>query len=98
MTLMETAGDVSGYSYKDPDLSASHESLVPALLEELMTLRLIPACKCLFELGCENGSVAEVLTQQGYRVTGIEPPAQGIGQANRHYTSLNLRLGAPPAR
>jgi SAM-dependent methyltransferase len=92
--MMETAVDISGYTYEDPELNASHDYLVPVLLEELASLGLPPAQRRLFELGCGNGSVAEVLTQQGYQLTGVDASAQGIDQAKRRYPHLNLQPGS----
>jgi 2-polyprenyl-6-hydroxyphenyl methylase/3-demethylubiquinone-9 3-methyltransferase len=89
-----TAVDISGYAYEDPELNASHDYLLPALLEELAALGLPPERTRLFELGCGNGSVAEVLTRQGYHVTGVDASVQGITQANRRYPQLNLHLGS----
>ena len=91
---METAVDISGYTYEDPELNASHDYLVPALLEELASLGLPSTQKRLFELGCGNGSVAEVLTRQGYQMTGVDASAQGIEQAKRCYPHLNLQPGS----
>ena len=92
--MMETAVDISGYSYEDPELNASHDYLLPALLEELASLGLSPVHKRVFELGCGNGSVAGVLTRQGYQMTGVDASAQGIEQAKRRYPQLNLQLGS----
>lgn len=92
--MSETAVDISGYTYEDPELNASHDYLLPALLAELASLRLSPAEKRLFELGCGNGSVADVLTRQGYQVTGVDASAQGIAQAQRCYPHLNVHLGS----
>lgn len=91
---MEMAVDISGYTYEDPELNTSHAYLLPALLEELSSLGLSLAQKRLFELGCGNGSVAEVLTQRGYQLTGVDASAQGIQQAKRRYPHLNLQLGS----
>lgn len=48
----------------------------------------------MFELGCGNGSVANVLAQQGWDVTGVDPSIEGIGQANARYPELNLAAGS----
>ena len=92
--MSETAVDISGYTYEDPELNASHDYLVPALLAELASLRRSTACTRLFELGCGNGSVADVLTREGYQITGVDASAQGIEQAKRRYPQLNLQLGS----
>jgi len=92
--MTDTAVDISGYAYEDPELNASHDYLLPSLLEELAALGLPPERKRLFELGCGNGSVAEVLTRQGYQITGVDASFQGIEQAKRRYPQLNLQLGS----
>jgi len=92
--MTDTAVDISGYAYEDPELNASHDYLLPALLEELAALGLPPERKRLFELGCGNGSVADVLTRKGYQVTGVDASAQGIEQAKRCYPHLNLHPGS----
>ncbi|MDP1770528.1 MAG: class I SAM-dependent methyltransferase [Nitrospirota bacterium] len=92
--MTETAVDISGYTYEDPELNASHDYLVPALLDELAALRLPRDHTPVFELGCGNGSVADVLTRQGYQITGVDASAQGIEQAKRRYPHLSLQLGS----
>ena len=91
---METAVEFSGYTYENPELNASHAYLVPALLKALASLGLPLAQQRLFDLGCGNGSVAEVLMRQGYRVTGVDASIQGIEQAHRRYPHLNLQQGS----
>jgi 2-polyprenyl-6-hydroxyphenyl methylase/3-demethylubiquinone-9 3-methyltransferase len=48
----------------------------------------------LFELGCGNGSVANVLAKEGWEVTGVDPSTQGIAQANEQYPHLKLLEGS----
>ena len=48
----------------------------------------------LFELGCGNGSVANVLSQHGWDVTGVDPSSEGIAQAHSHYPHLKLFAGS----
>ena len=48
----------------------------------------------MFELGCGNGSVANVLAQQGWDVTGVDPSTEGITQANAQYPLLKLHEGS----
>ena len=47
-----------------------------------------------FELGCGNGSVANVLAQQGWEVTGVDPSSEGIAQANAQWPQLKLFEGS----
>jgi 2-polyprenyl-6-hydroxyphenyl methylase/3-demethylubiquinone-9 3-methyltransferase len=48
----------------------------------------------IFELGCGNGAVAEVLTRHGYQLTGVDVSIQGVEQAQRRHPHLLLQLGS----
>jgi 2-polyprenyl-3-methyl-5-hydroxy-6-metoxy-1,4-benzoquinol methylase len=92
--MTETAIDISGYAYEDGDLNPSHDYLVPSLLEVLGSLHIPQAQKRIFELGCGNGAVAEVLTRHGYQLTGVDVSVQGVEQAQRRHSHLSLQLGS----
>lgn len=93
---MKDADAISGYEYADFETNHSHDYLLPSVMSELDKARAhLPAGKNrLFELGCGNGSVAAKLTQQGWDVTGVDPSAEGIAQAQAAYPSLKLSLGS----
>jgi len=90
--------DISGYRWANDALTPSHDYLLPAVLHELKMLRqsVAPASKAsrLFELGCGNGSVANVLAQHGWDVTGVDPSSEGIAKANAAYGHLKLYEGS----
>jgi 2-polyprenyl-3-methyl-5-hydroxy-6-metoxy-1,4-benzoquinol methylase len=92
--MTETAIDISGYAYDDGDLNPSHDYLVPSLLEILGSLDIVQNQKRIFELGCGNGAVADVLTRQGYQLTGVDVSVQGVEQAQRRHPHLSLQLGS----
>ena len=92
--MTETAIDISGYAYEDGDLNPSHEYLVPSLLEILGSLHIPHDRNHIFELGCGNGAVAEVLTRHGYQLTGVDVSVQGVEQAQRRHSNLSLQLGS----
>ncbi len=92
--MTQTAIDISGYTYEDGDLNPSHDYLVPPLLEILGSLHIPRDRKCIFELGCGNGAVAEVLTRHGYQLTGVDVSVQGVEQAQRRHPHLSLQLGS----
>jgi 2-polyprenyl-6-hydroxyphenyl methylase/3-demethylubiquinone-9 3-methyltransferase len=92
--MTETAIDISGYTYEDGDLNPSHDYLVPSLLEILGSLDIVQNQKRIFELGCGNGAVAEVLTRYGYQLTGVDVSVQGVEQAQRRHPHLSLQLGS----
>lgn len=91
---MDTVVDISGYVYDDGELNDSHNYLVPSLLKILASLSLAPNDRRVFELGCGNGAVAAVLTEQGYHTTGVDVSTQGLEQARRRYPHLSLRAGS----
>lgn len=78
----------------DTGHSPSHEYLLPTVLRVLDGVSLHDGEKRLFELGCGNGSVARVLTQRGWNVTGVDPSADGIAQARHGHPNLNLHAGS----
>ena len=92
--MMDTAIDISGYAYEDGKLNASHDYLVPSVLEILGSLDIMQNQKRIFELGCGNGAVADVLTRQGYQLTGVDVSVQGVEQAQRRHPHLSLQLGS----
>ena len=86
--------EISGYRYTHSGLNTSHDILLPAVQRLLDSLNLPPAKRRLFELGCGNGSVANVLTQLGWDVTGVDPSTEGIAQAQAAYPELKLATGS----
>jgi 2-polyprenyl-6-hydroxyphenyl methylase/3-demethylubiquinone-9 3-methyltransferase len=92
--MTETAIDISGYVYEDGNLNPSHDYLVPSLLEILGSLHIPQDRMRIFELGCGNGAVAEVLTRYGYQLTGVDVSVQGVEQAQRRHPHLSLQLGS----
>jgi 2-polyprenyl-3-methyl-5-hydroxy-6-metoxy-1,4-benzoquinol methylase len=86
--------EISGYIWENAELNSSHDYLLPALMRILASEALPLDRKCLFELGCGNGSVANALIGLGWNVTGVDPSEQGIAQANARFPSITLRLGS----
>lgn len=89
--------DISGYRWHSASLTPSHEYLLPALIGQLnknFEENRVSKCRRVFELGCGNGSVANILVQQGWSVTGVDPSLEGIAHANKIYPNLNLYQGS----
>lgn len=88
--------EITGYRWHSASLTSAHDYLVPALLAEMARLQAgaVAAGGRVFELGCGNGSVANVLAQQGWDVTGVDPSTEGIAQANAQYPALKLEEGS----
>jgi 2-polyprenyl-3-methyl-5-hydroxy-6-metoxy-1,4-benzoquinol methylase len=85
---------ITGYRYSNSRLNESHDILLPTIGQILGSLQLTGERRRLFELGCGNGSVANVLTNWGWNVTGVDPSLEGIAQAGRSYPNLKLSAGS----
>lgn len=84
---------ISGYSYADSLTNPSHRHLLPPLRSTLSELKAAGARR-LFELGCGNGSVAAIMSADGWEVTGVDPSEQGIAAAHTAHPELRLELGS----
>jgi SAM-dependent methyltransferase len=88
-----TLRSTGGYVYNDADLNPSHGYLLPTVCRALAQVPWHGPMR-LFELGCGNGSVASLLSSQGYEVVGIDASVEGIQQANSRYPTIRLELGS----
>jgi len=84
--------DISGYLYNSAEGSIAHAYLLPKVEECLASLDLCE--KRLFDLGCGNGSIANELTKQGWKITGVDSSEQGLKQAKINYPELDLHKGS----
>lgn len=92
---MMNRSEIAGYRWDSAELTPAHDFLLPALLRELRQLRGDVAERVrLFELGCGNGSVANVLSKHGWEVTGVDPSTEGIAQAHARFPHLDLHEGS----
>lgn len=87
-----TEPKIDGYRWQNATCSCSHAYLVPALLNELERLPIEQ--KRIFELGCGNGSISNLLSGKGWDVTGVDPATEGIALAQHHYPDLKLAIGS----
>jgi 2-polyprenyl-3-methyl-5-hydroxy-6-metoxy-1,4-benzoquinol methylase len=92
---MKDVQAISGYQY-EPIAANSHAHgfILPTVREELAALRDGLAEPRVFDLGCGNGSVANVLRLDGWDVTGVDPSTKGIAAANITFPSLKLEAGS----
>lgn len=84
----------SGYHYTSATSGHHHAYLLPSVFAALDAVGLAVGDRRLFELGCGNGSVAHVLSQHGWDVTGVDPSVEGIEQARTAYPDLKLATGS----
>lgn len=84
--------DITKYQYENPNFNHSHSYLIPALLSILEKQIPLKDDK-IFELGFGNGSVADLLSREGYEIVGVDPSQQGVMQAKTNFPSLKLEFG-----
>ena len=83
------------YQYADESPSHAHAYLLPAVEKALAGYFAESGRpRRVFDLGCGNGSVAQRLSGLGYEVSGVDPSAEGIAVANRHFPQLELQVGS----
>ena len=91
MQVETTTGD-NGYVFDDAQSAPSHAYLWPSLLR-LVDRYAEPGSR-VFELGCGNGSTANMLTERGFRLTGVDPSTSGMRAARAAYPQLDLHEGS----
>jgi 2-polyprenyl-3-methyl-5-hydroxy-6-metoxy-1,4-benzoquinol methylase len=79
-----------GYHYGPPAEGCHHKYLIPEILHVLRG----EGVKRVFDLGCGNGFVADLLEKHGYDVTGVDPSDDGIRLARQYYPHLKLHQGS----
>lgn len=88
------------YQWNSAAAVHSHNYYVPALLSLLPPSASETGKKLrILDLGCGNGSLANVIAQQGFEVIGIEESASGVALASQafpHITFQQLSLYSPP--
>jgi 2-polyprenyl-3-methyl-5-hydroxy-6-metoxy-1,4-benzoquinol methylase len=80
-----------GYWYEGNTESVDHLYTVPATLREM---NRGGKAKRIFDIGCGNGVVANMLAGNGYEVTGVDASPTGIASAQKYYPELRLELGS----
>jgi 2-polyprenyl-3-methyl-5-hydroxy-6-metoxy-1,4-benzoquinol methylase len=78
------------YYYGPPAEGCHHKYLVPEILRIIRG----EGAKRVFDLGCGNGFVADLLEKHGYDVTGVDPSDDGIRLARQYYPHLKLHKGS----
>jgi len=85
---------IDGYSYANARPGHHHVYLLPTVTAALTGVNLPAEQRRIFELGCGNGSMANALSERGWDVTGVDPSAEGITQAQAAYPHLKLEPGS----
>ena len=80
------------YDYQSSQLKW-HQTIEIPILQKIIDMH--PGLeKTAFEIGCGNGSTADILQKQGFHVTGIDPSPSGIDVAKQSYPQLLFHIGS----
>lgn len=88
---METTASQYEYSYVNSNFGHHHAYLMSPLLELLSQAKLPGHAKLrVLDLGCGNGSLSQMIAQQGYEVIGIEDSDSGINFARQNFPDCHF--------
>src|SRR5690242_2090209 len=79
---------MSQYAYHDAEPTYSNGYLWPELR------RIVGTPGRAFDLGCGNGATANMLTEAGFSVIGVDPSEEGISHGKRAFPHLSLHVGS----
>lgn len=85
ISLRSADDNADDYIHENPNLSQDY--IYPAVLRELKRNSSIHT---IFEIGCGTGDVLKRLSVDGFKVYGIDPSINGIGQARTKYPMLHV--------
>lgn len=78
----------SEYQYFESEIGGHHSYLAPTVLKALGSRRWPESERRVFELGCGNGSFADILRDHGYTVTAVDTSSSGIAVAKKNYPGI----------
>ncbi|MUL37288.1 class I SAM-dependent methyltransferase [Gloeocapsopsis dulcis] len=88
---METTSSKYEYSYVDSNSGHHHTYLLSPLLEILSKATPTSQQKLrILDLGCGNGSLSNLVAQQGYEVVGVEASESGYNFATLNFPSCQF--------
>jgi 2-polyprenyl-3-methyl-5-hydroxy-6-metoxy-1,4-benzoquinol methylase len=78
------------YVHPGAGRAPSHDYIMPPIIKELRARKMLRV----FDLGCGNGYVDSVLTQNGFETIGVDPSESGIALANATYPDVRVYSGS----
>ncbi len=82
----------SEYRYNSSELTWSNLYLAKPL--EKLVLAEKVSDKRIFEVGCGNGAIANMLSECGFSITAIDPSTSGIKAARKGYPHIQFEEGS----
>src|SRR5580704_4404428 len=90
--LVAASPAIPQYAYRNADPTWPNRYIWPVLLQILEDNPT--AAKRVFEIGSGNGATANMLSNCGYSVVGIDPAVEGIEVARRNFPKATFHLGS----
>ena len=88
---METTSSKYEYVYADSNSGHHHAYMLSPLLELLSHSKLpSPSKPRVLDLGCGNGSLSNLIAQQGYEVVGVEESESGFKEARQKFSDCHF--------
>jgi 2-polyprenyl-3-methyl-5-hydroxy-6-metoxy-1,4-benzoquinol methylase len=92
---METTLSKYKYSYQNNCSGHNHPYLIAPLLEMLSQVKSSSQQKLrVLDLGCGNGSLTNLIAQQGYEIVGVEESESGIAFARSSFPDCQFIQGS----
>lgn len=74
------------YTYTTAEVGHHHHYLLPPLLKLLKSKKHISTKKLrILDIGCGNGSLSHLISQEGYEVVGVEDSVTGVTTASNNF-------------
>jgi 2-polyprenyl-3-methyl-5-hydroxy-6-metoxy-1,4-benzoquinol methylase len=83
---------MTSYQYYDGAPSCANTYLWPELRRIIESRHW--SDRRAFDLGCGNGSTSGMLSELGFRVTGVDSSESGIAQAQQLYPNVHTHIGS----
>jgi 2-polyprenyl-3-methyl-5-hydroxy-6-metoxy-1,4-benzoquinol methylase len=80
------------YDYNDAQPTYANAYLWPVLRREINNRRWVS--RRAFDLGCGNGATSNMLSWQGFDVTGVDTSETGIQQAQANFPNVRCEVGS----
>jgi 2-polyprenyl-3-methyl-5-hydroxy-6-metoxy-1,4-benzoquinol methylase len=89
---LDGSADLPGYRWRSAAPTCAHAYLWPAVQRIFAAGVAAGRARRAFDLGCGNGAMARVLSDEGWQVAGVDPSQEGVAYGRAR--GLNLHVGS----
>src|SRR5262245_12476101 len=91
-SITSKMGNIVDYLYETTEPNCANAYFWPAF-RDVLTKHQLPK-RSAFDLGCGNGATANMLSDLGYDVTGVDVSDSGIALGRKKFPHLKLCIGS----